>query len=95
MKIPKHLQPILWSKSVDKTSLEDDKNYIVHQVLMYGDLKDIKWLFDTYSRGEVVKVFIKHPKKMYTPSAFNFAKDIVLGLADKGFEEDRYVRTSF
>jgi len=95
MKIPKCLQPILWSKSIDKLSPKNDKNYIVHQILMYGDLKSIKWLFDTYSRKGVAEVFINHPKKMYTPSAFNFAKDIVLGLEDSEFEEDRYVRTSF
>jgi len=95
MKIPKRLQPILWSKSIDKLSPKDDKNYVVHQVLMYGGLEDIKWLFDTYSRKEVAEVFIKHPKKMYAPAAFNFTKNIVLGLGDSKFEEDKYVRTSF
>ena len=95
MKIPKRLQPVLWSKSVDKLTLEGNKDYIVHQVLMYGDLEDIRWLFDTYSRREVAEVFTKHPKKMYTPSAFNFIRDIVLGLGNSKFEEDRYVRTSF
>ncbi len=95
MKIPKRLQPILWSKNTDKLSPKDDKNYIIHQILMYGDLKSIKWLFDTYSRGEVAEVFINHPKKVYTPSAFNFTKDIVLGLGGTKFKEDKYVRTSF
>lgn len=95
MKIPKRLQSILWSKSIDKLSLKDDKNYIIHQVLMYGDLRDIKWLFDTYSRDKVQEIFIKHPKKVYTLPAFNFVKDIVLDLGDKKLKEDRYARASF
>lgn len=95
MRIPKRLQPILWSKSIDKLSLEDDKNYIVHQVLMYGDLKDIKWLFDTYSRNKVREIFIKHPKKVYTPPAFKFVKDIILGFRDEKLEEKDYVKSLF
>ena len=93
--IPKRLQAILWSKSVDKISLEDDRNYIVHQVLMYGDLKSIKWLFDAYSRNGVRDVFVRHPKKVYTAPAFNFVKNFVLGLGAKKLEENKYVKTVF
>lgn len=95
MKIPKRLQPILWSKNVDKISPEADRNYIVHQVLMYGDLGDIRWLFDLYSRSKVREVFIKHPKKVYTPPAFRFIKDIVLGLEGQRLEEGKYAKASF
>jgi len=93
--IPKHLQSILWSKSVDKLSLKSDKNYIVHQVLMYGDLKDIKWLFETYSRERVRKIFVQQPKRVYTAPAFNFVKNFVLGLGSEKLEEDKYVKSIF
>lgn len=95
MEIPKRLQPFLWSKSIDKLSLEDDQNYIIHQVLMYGDLKDIKWLFDTYSREKVREVFVEHPKKVYTRPAFSYVKEAALGLGDVKIAEDKYVRTAF
>lgn len=90
--IPKHLQSILWSKSVDKLSLEDDRNYIVHQVLMYGDLGDIRWLFDTYSREKVREIFVKQPKKVYTAPAFNFVKNFVLGLGSVELNKEKYVK---
>jgi hypothetical protein len=93
--IPKHLQSILWSKGLDKLSLEDDKNYIVHQVLMYGDLKDIKWLFETYSRAKVREIFVQQPKRVYTAPTFNFVKNFVLGLKGKKLEEDKYVKSTF
>lgn len=93
--IPKRLQAILWSKGIDKLSLKDDKNYIAHQVLMYGDLEDIRWLFDTYSREKVREIFVQQPKKIYTAPAFNFVKNFVLGLGGEKFEENRYVKTSF
>lgn len=90
--IPKHLQAILWSESIGKLSLEDDQNYIVHQVLMYGDLEDIKWLLDVYSREKVRKVFVKYPKNVYTAPAFNFVKNFVLGLGGEKLEESKYVK---
>lgn len=38
--IPENWQGILWSCNVKKLDWQKDKNYIIHQVLMYGDLKD-------------------------------------------------------
>jgi hypothetical protein len=95
MIVPEYLQPILWSKGFEKLSLEDDKNYIVHQVLMYGDLKDIKWLLETYSRSKVREIFVQQPKKVYTAPAFNFVKNFVLGLKGKKLEENKYVKSIF
>ena len=87
------LQGILWSKPVAKLDLERDEIYIIHQVLSFGNLEQIKWLFKAYTSKEIEKVFLKNPKKIYTPAVFNFIKNIILGLEHKKLPNNRYVKT--
>jgi len=93
-KIPKSWQGILWSCNVKKLDWERDKNYIIHQVLMYGDLNDIALLFKIYSKKEIKEVFKKKPMKIYTPQTFNFIKRIILDIRDKSMTPEKYVATS-
>lgn len=93
--IPQKWQGILWSCNVKKLDLERDKAYIIHQVLMYGDLKDISLLFKIYSKKEIKEVFIKKPMKIYSPQIFNFIKKIVLNIKDKTITPEKYVTTLY
>ena len=93
-KINNLLQGILWSKDIKNLDLEKDKIYVIHQILSYGSLKQIKWLFKNYNLKEVQGVFIKYPKKTYTPSVFYFIKNFILGLQKKRLSEEKYVKTS-
>lgn len=92
---PASLQGVLWSKSVDLLDLEKDKIYIIHQVLSYGSLQEIRWLFKVYSSREMINVFLRFPKKIYQPAIFNFVKVFVLGLKEKTLPEEKYVKTVF
>jgi len=94
-KIPYRLQGILWSVNVKNLDLEKDKNYIIHQVLMYGDLNEIKWLFKVYSKKEIRNVFEEAPRKIYSPQAFNFIKNIILDLKRKSISPQKYVATLY
>lgn len=94
-KIPENWQGILWSCSVKKLDWERDKNYIIHQVLRHGDLKDIFFLFKIYSEKEVRKVFKKNPMKIYTPQSFNFIKKIILNIKEKSLSPKKYVATLY
>lgn len=94
-KIPASLQGILWSKNVRNLDLERDKVYIIHQVLSFGNLKQIKWLFKIYGSAEIQEVFLKHPKKVYTPAIFNFVKRIILNLGHKKLLPKNYVKAPF
>ena len=94
-KIPSNFQGILWSVNVKNLDLEKDKVYIIHQVLEYGDLNEIAWLFRVYSKKEVRRVFEKIPMKVYRPQGFNFIKDIILGLEKKQISSERYVTTLY
>jgi len=94
-KIPDSFQGILWSKNIKNLDLEKDKIYIIHQVLSYGTIKQIKWLFGIYEREEVEEIFSKCPKRIYAPAIFNFIKRIVLDFKDKKLLPENYVKTSF
>jgi hypothetical protein len=76
--VPPKLQPILWSVDIKNLDFEDDKIYIIHQVLSYGSLEDIKLIFKIYARDEILDVFINNPKKVYTKPIFLFIKDFLL-----------------
>lgn len=89
--IPKKLQPILWSTNVKLLDKERDKGYIINQVLIYGTLDEIKWLFDIYSKKEVVRAFLTKPRKLYPREAYYFIKNFILSLKDKILDEQDYV----
>lgn len=89
--LPKKLQPILWSKHISKIDTRLDKIYIIHQVLAYGSLEDIKMLLKIYSIEEIINVFINFPKKIYTKNVFLFIKDFLLKVNRK-LDENNYVK---
>jgi hypothetical protein len=91
IKIPKSFQGILWSVNVKNLDLEKDKVYIIHQVLMYGNLKQIRWLFQVYGKKEIRRVFEETPMKIYSPQCFNFVKNIILNLKEKSLPTDKYI----
>ncbi|MFH1561212.1 MAG: hypothetical protein ABID04_01370 [Patescibacteria group bacterium] len=86
---------VLWSRKLDSLDTEKDKVYIVHQVLSYGSLSQIKKLIDLYSLKKTAQVFNLFPKKNYTPSAFNFISQFILNPYAKGADSKNYVKTIF
>ncbi|MCX6384849.1 MAG: hypothetical protein NTV16_10325 [Actinobacteria bacterium] len=74
--------------------LENDKIYIIHQVLSFGDIDEIRWLFKNYSLDEVKIVFINTPKRIYTRPVFLFIKDYILKIKT-GLDEKKYVKSFF
>jgi hypothetical protein len=91
-KLTKDLQPVLWSVKVEDLDLKKDKIYIIHQILAFGNLKQLKWLFKTYSFEEIKDVFKKYPFKIYRPQSFNFVKEVLLKIKTKT-NEKKYVTT--
>jgi len=89
--IPKTLQSVLWSADVDKLDLERDKGYIIHQVLIYGTIEELKWLFNTYSKKDIIDVFLNVPYKNYPRQNFYFIKNFIINLKDASIDEDKYV----
>lgn len=92
--IPKDFQGVFWSRDVSSLNLDKDKVYVIHQVLMFGSLEQIKWLETVYPREEIRRVFINYPKRIYTPQAFHFIKNYLLGIR-RNLGEAAYVKTAF
>lgn len=90
MKIPKKLQPVLWSVNVNSLDKKKDKYYIIHQILIYGRMEDIYWLFNNYSKREIKRIFLQ-PYKNYPRFIFYFVKNYLLNCRDKQLNEDAYV----
>lgn len=93
-KLPKDLQPFLWSVKIGDLDLQKDKVYIIHQILSFGGLKELEWLFKNYSFREIKEVFLKHPLKIYRPASFNFIKEIFLRIKNKKLDEKKYIPSS-
>jgi len=93
-RIPQDLQGVFWSKNVSSLDLQQDKNYIIHQTLMYGSLEHIDWLRSVYADSEIKKVFIHNPKKVYTPQAFNLIKNYLLKI-ETDLSKENYVKTVY
>lgn len=90
-KIPQFLQPVIWSVRIGDLDVKEDKILIINQVLAFGGLKELKWLFKTYSLKTIKRVFLEHPIKTYRPATFNFVKEILLNLGKKSLIKEKYV----
>lgn len=91
-KIPQRLQSVLWSTDVKRLDKERDKNYIIHQILSYGRLEDIRWLLQTYTKKDIIHVFANVPYKDYDASRFYFIKNHLLNLKHQLLDEMLYVK---
>lgn len=92
-KIPREWQGILWAKNYRQLDLNKDKAYIIHHVLNYGDLNDIKLLFNLYQREEVKEVFLQQPLKIYDRPGLHFIKEFILNLKEP-LNEEKYLKTA-
>lgn len=90
-KIPKKLQAVLWSAKIDELDLSKHKGYIIHQILQYGTMEDIHWLFENYPKTEIRRVFLTKPIKTYTKESFYFAKNFLLGIKGIHLDQDDYI----
>ncbi|KKQ37425.1 MAG: hypothetical protein US54_C0035G0007 [Candidatus Roizmanbacteria bacterium GW2011_GWA2_37_7] len=91
---PKRLQGILWSHDVKDLNIEEDKYYIIHQILRYGTVEELNWLFQTYAEHTIQDIFTNHPAKIYSPSSFHFIKQYVLPLSEIDLVTNRYVENT-
>ncbi len=87
-------QSSVWSKSITKLDKNDDKTYIINQVLMYGTLNEIKSLKNDYSEAEIKNTFIKNPTQIYTKPAFNLIKNFILKI-DQSLDSGRYIKSVY
>ena len=78
---PASLQGTLWSSPVQDLDIRANRAYIIHQILAFGTLADLRWLFRTYDVATIRQTFVNAPIKIYTRPAFHFSK-LLLGITD-------------
>jgi len=92
--LPKRFQGLLWSKPIGKLDLENDKVYIIHQILSFGSFEDIRLLFRLYPKEEIRSIFTNYPKRVYRAPVFSFVKNFILGFRTDSLDSQQYVRAS-
>lgn len=65
----------------------------VHQILMFGSLKEIGFLKKTVGEKKIKELFLGFPKKIYTASAFNFIKKFILHISTS-IDEQKYLKNT-
>ena|SRR5258708_37722505 len=63
----------------------------IHQVLMFGSLQEINSLKDKLGKTRIRKLFIDHPKKIYTAPALNLIKNFILKI-NSPIDDNRYLK---
>lgn len=76
--LPGFLKPLFWSTDFDRLDKNEDRFYIINQILSLGGLDELRWLFSNYGAAEIRQAFVERPAKIYRPAAFHFAKEILL-----------------
>ena len=54
--MPEELKKYFWDTQFEKLDIIKNKKYIISRLYCYGDLKEIKWINDTYSKEEIKEV---------------------------------------
>ena len=85
-RLPKYL---FWFSDTKKLDVKKDKNFIIHQVLAYGSMKDLHGLFAIYGKKTVKKEFLKGKSGMYDPRVVALLK-VVFNIHELDFS--RYVK---
>jgi len=88
----KRYAPLLWFIDYKKLDPEKDKNLIIHQVLSYGTMDDIRELFKIYGIKTVKKEFKKPKSGLYQPNILAFCKYI---LKIKKLDEKKYLKNIY
>lgn len=77
-----------YTNSTDITSPD-----IVHQILAYGTLDDIKLLKKTVGVENIKDSFLNHPKKVYTAPSLNFVKNFILQI-HHSIDDQKYLKNT-
>jgi hypothetical protein len=70
--IPSYVHPFLWSYDINLLSISRDKKRIITNVLNLGTLEATKWLFETYSYGDLKEAVVNPLPGEWSKKSLNF-----------------------
>lgn len=80
---------LFWFLPEKNLDQERDKNLIIHQVLSYGTMDDLRLLFKIYGRKTIKQEFLRSKPGLYYPSILEF---ICFILGVKNLDKDKYLK---
>lgn len=91
-RLPRSWRGLLWWAPLDQLDIRRDRAAIIHHVLAFGTLRDIRTLRRFYAPDEIRRVFARTPLQVYSAPAFYFVKDILLNLRRSRLNASRYTK---
>ena len=76
--LPKFLQKYFWDVDFPKLEKKDYTLFIIERILEHGDEKAIKWLFQNFTKANIVKVLKR--RRNLSPLSANYWS-LVLGVS--------------
>ena len=52
--IPTDFKRYFWDTDINKLSIEKNRNYIIERLLELGDIRELKWLKETYPKKDII-----------------------------------------
>lgn len=91
-KIPRRFAPIFWFLDYKKLDPQKDRHLIIHQILSYGTIDDLREMFKLYDFKTVQKEFKKPKAGLYQPSVLAFCQHI---LGVKKLDKRKYLKNVY
>jgi len=91
-KIPKSFAPLFWFLDYKKLDPGEDKHLIIHQVLSYGTMDDLRELLKIYGFKTVRNEFKKPKAGLYQPKILAFCQ-YILGV--KKLDKQKYLKNVY
>ncbi len=87
------MQALLKSAAIDDLDLQQNKAYIIHQILALGTWEQVAWMLKHYGTDTVRDTFQTQPMKLYSPEALHFSH-LILDMPESQILRDRYDKTT-
>lgn len=71
VQLPESVKATLWSYDLNEIDLQKHKRLIISQVLNFGSLDAISWLFSNYSSGEIKEAALSLPLGSWDEKSLN------------------------
>ena len=71
VQLPQSVKATLWSYDATQIDLQKNKKIIISQVLNFGSLEAVRWLFANYSSDDIKEVTINIPLGAWDKKSLN------------------------
>ena len=74
--LPLSFRPLFWSYRFRDLDIHEDTKLIIKQILLYGDLRQLRWMVKAYTKEKIRNILSRIPETELRPSSVEFAKTV-------------------